>query len=242
MKVQRKLPRVLQRKLQTIWKKNENTADDAVTEPDEIVRTRPRTQDPQKIRILDLMMRELTNDSDAADSSRRPEEVTEENNELDLSDVPEMVMEGEAVQDYLIQLYSSGKLVKSYTVSNSASAAAKAPAALKKSGYTFKEWNTKADGKGTAYKPGASISKLLQESSTAVQPQNVESADSSVNLADSADEAEAELESVQDVQAPEVQSEVQDIAEAQDTAQELLAEEDSAQPVELEQQSDAGLK
>lgn len=220
---------------------NENTADDAVTEPDEIVKDETEDSGPAEDQDFGSDDEELTNDSDAADSADA-EEVTEENNELDLSDVPEMVMEGEAVQDYLIQLYSSGKLVKSYTVSNSASAAAKAPAALKKSGYTFKEWNTKADGKGTAYKPGASISKLLQESSTAVQPQNVESADSSVNLADSADEAEAELESVQDVQAPEVQSEVQDIAEAQDTAQELLAEEDSAQPVELEQQSDAGLE
>lgn len=220
---------------------NENTADDAVTEPDEIVKDETEDSEPAEDQDFGSDDEELTNDSDAADSADA-EEVTEENNELDLSDVPEMVMEGEAVQDYLIQLYSSGKLVKSYTVSNSASAAAKAPAALKKSGYTFKEWNTKADGKGTAYKPGASISKLLQESSTAVQTQNVESADSTVNLADSADEAEAELESVQDVQAPEVQSEVQDIAEAQDTAQELLAEEDSAQPVELDQQSDTGLE
>ena len=174
---------------------NENTADDAVTEPDEIVKD--ETEDSESAEDQDFGSddEELTNDSDAADSADA-EEVTEENNELDLSDVPEMVMEGEAAQDYLIQLYSSGKLVKSYTVSNSASAAAKAPAALKKSGCTFKEWNTKADGKGTAYKPGASISKLLQESSTAVQSEVQDIAEAQ----DTAQELLAEEDSAQPVE------------------------------------------
>lgn len=95
-----------------------------MTEPDEIVKDETEDSEPAEDQDFGSDDEELTNDSDAADSADA-EEVTEENNELDLSDVPEMVMEGEAVQDYLIQLYSSGKLVKSYAVSNSASAAAK---------------------------------------------------------------------------------------------------------------------
>lgn len=52
---------------------------------------------------------------------------------------------------------------------------AKAPEALKgKAGYVFKEWNTKEDGSGEAYKPGDSISKLLKSENPAMQ--NLDSA------------------------------------------------------------------
>ena len=41
---------------------------------------------------------------------------------------------------------------------------AKVPEALRgKTGYIFKEWNTKEDGTGETYKPGDSIKKLLKQ-------------------------------------------------------------------------------
>ena len=49
---------------------------------------------------------------------------------------------------------------------------AKVPEALKgKTGYVFKEWNTKEDGTGETYKPGDSIKKLLETADMAMQAQ-----------------------------------------------------------------------
>ena len=49
---------------------------------------------------------------------------------------------------------------------------AKVPEALKgKTGYIFKEWNTKEDGTGETYKPGDSIKKLLETADMAKQAQ-----------------------------------------------------------------------
>ena len=49
---------------------------------------------------------------------------------------------------------------------------AKVPEALKeKTGYIFKEWNTKEDGTGETYKPGDSIKKLLEIADMAKQAQ-----------------------------------------------------------------------
>ena len=47
---------------------------------------------------------------------------------------------------------------------------AKVPEALRgKTGYVFKEWNTKEDGTGETYKPGDSIKKLLETADMAKQ-------------------------------------------------------------------------
>ena len=79
---------------------------------------------------------------------------------------------GQAEEGYTMQLYSDGKLEKSYVISYADVETAKAPVALTgKSGYTFKEWNTKVDGTGDAYKPGESIKKLLMSVNTEVQTQ-----------------------------------------------------------------------
>ena len=49
---------------------------------------------------------------------------------------------------------------------------AKVPEALRgKTGYIFKEWNTKEDGTGETYKPGDSIKKLLETADMAKQAQ-----------------------------------------------------------------------
>lgn len=40
-----------------------------------------------------------------------------------------------------------------------------------KTGYIFKEWNTKEDGTGETYKPGDSIKKLLETADMAKQAQ-----------------------------------------------------------------------
>ena len=49
---------------------------------------------------------------------------------------------------------------------------AKVPEALRgKTGYVFKEWNTKEDGTGETYKPGDSIKKLLETADMAMQAQ-----------------------------------------------------------------------
>ncbi len=49
---------------------------------------------------------------------------------------------------------------------------AKVPEALRgKTGYVFKEWNTKEDGTGETYKPGDSIKKLLETADMAKQAQ-----------------------------------------------------------------------
>lgn len=79
---------------------------------------------------------------------------------------------GQAADGYTMQLYSDGKLEKSYVISYADVETAKAPAALNgKSGYIFKEWNTKEDGTGDVYKPGDSIKKLLMSVNTEVQTQ-----------------------------------------------------------------------
>ena len=87
---------------------------------------------------------------------------------------------GQAVEGYTIQLYSEGKIEKTYVIAYADINDAKAPEALKgKAGYVFKEWNTKEDGSGEAYKPGASISKLLKSENPAMQnldPANTDSA------------------------------------------------------------------
>ena len=82
---------------------------------------------------------------------------------------------GQAVEGYTIQLYSEGKIEKTYVIAYADINDAKAPEALKgKAGYVFKEWNTKEDGSGEAYKPGDSISKLLKSENPAMQ--NLDSA------------------------------------------------------------------
>lgn len=89
----------------------------------------------------------------------------------------------QAVEGYTIQLYSEGKIEKTYVIAYADINDAKAPEALKgKAGYVFKEWNTKEDGSGEAYKPGDSISKLLKSENPAMQ--NLDSANTNSAVQD----------------------------------------------------------
>ena len=88
---------------------------------------------------------------------------------------------GQAVEGYTIQLYSEGKIEKTYVIAYADVNDAKAPEALKgKSGYIFKEWNTKEDGSGSAFKPGDSITELLKSVNPAMQNLDSANTDSAV--------------------------------------------------------------
>ena len=79
---------------------------------------------------------------------------------------------GQSAEGYNILLYSDGKLEKTYVIPYADADTAKVPEALKgKTGYVFKEWNTKEDGTGETYKPGDSIKKLLETADMAKQAQ-----------------------------------------------------------------------
>lgn len=106
-----------------------------------------------------------------SDSNSEMEIPSADQDKTDKSD-QEVTDAGQTAEGYTMQLYSDGKLQKSYVISYADIETAKAPAALNgKSGYTFKEWNTKEDGTGDAYKPGASIKKLLMSVNAEVQTQ-----------------------------------------------------------------------
>lgn len=120
--------------------------------------------------------------------------------ELDMTDdALDAAGEVQTVENYVVQLYSDGKVVKTYTIPSAELQTAKAPAALSKSGYTFKEWNTQADGKGTAYKPGDPIQKLLEES-TVTQIQEADQQDN-VQVSIQSDDSEMDADPELDVQA-----------------------------------------
>ena len=132
---------------------------------------------------------------------------------------------GQAVEGYTIQLYSEGKIEKTYVIAYADVNDAKAPEALKgKAGYVFKECNTKEDGSGEAYKPGDSISKLLKSENPAIQ--NLDSANT-----DSA---------VQDKKMGEMESEGLNptVESAGNTAQILSAEEEKMESASLAEESE----
>ena len=127
---------------------------------------------------------------------------------------------GQAVEGYTIQLYSEGKIEKTYVIAYTDINDAKAPEALKgKAGYVFKEWNTKEDGSGEAYKPGDSISKLLKSENPAMQKLDSANTDSAVQ-----DKKMGEMES--EGLNPTVES-------AGNTAQILSVEEEKMESVSL---------
>ena len=127
---------------------------------------------------------------------------------------------GQAVEGYTIQLYSEGKIEKTYVIAYADINDAKAPEALKgKAGYVFKEWNTKEDGSGEAYKPGDSISKLLKSENPAMQNLDPANTDSAVQ-----DKKMGEMES--EGLNPTVES-------AGNTAQILSAEEEKMESASL---------
>lgn len=83
--------------------------------------------------------------------------------EPEQSETEDSVNAGQSAEGYNILLYSDGKLEKTYVIPYADADTAKVPEALKgKTGYIFKEWNTKEDGTGETYKPGDSIKKLLE--------------------------------------------------------------------------------
>lgn len=88
------------------------------------------------------------------------------------SETEDSVNAGQSAEGYNILLYSDGKLEKTYVIPYVDADTAKVPEALKgKTGYIFKEWNTKEDGTGETYKPGDSIKKLLETADMAKQAQ-----------------------------------------------------------------------
>lgn len=88
------------------------------------------------------------------------------------SETEDSVNAGQSAEGYNILLYSDGKLEKTYVIPYADADTAKVPEALKgKTGYIFKEWNTKEDGTGETYKPGDSIKKLLETADMAKQAQ-----------------------------------------------------------------------
>ena len=92
--------------------------------------------------------------------------------EPEQSETEGSVNAGQSAEGYNILLYSDGKLEKTYVIPYADADNAKVPEALKgKTGYIFKEWNTKEDGTGETYKPGDSIKKLLETADMAIQAQ-----------------------------------------------------------------------
>ena len=92
--------------------------------------------------------------------------------EPERSETEDSVNAGQSAEGYNILLYSDGKLEKTYVIPYADADTAKVPEALRgKTGYIFKEWNTKEDGTGETYKPGDSIKKLLETADMAKQAQ-----------------------------------------------------------------------
>ena len=92
--------------------------------------------------------------------------------EPEQSETEGSVNAGQSAEGYNILLYSDGKLEKTYVIPYADADTAKVPEALRgKTGYVFKEWNTKEDGTGETYKPGDSIKKLLETADMAKQAQ-----------------------------------------------------------------------
>lgn len=92
--------------------------------------------------------------------------------EPEQSETEDSVNAGQSAEGCNILLYSDGKLEKTYVIPYADADTAKVPEALRgKTGYIFKEWNTKEDGTGETYKPGDSIKKLLETADMAKQAQ-----------------------------------------------------------------------
>ena len=92
--------------------------------------------------------------------------------EPEQSETEDSVNAGQSAEGYNILLYSDGKLEKTYVIPYADADIAKVPEALRgKTGYVFKEWNTKEDGTGETYKPGDSIKKLLETADMEMQAQ-----------------------------------------------------------------------
>ena len=92
--------------------------------------------------------------------------------EPEQSETEDSVNAGQSAEGYNILLYSDGKLEKTYVIPYADADIAKVPEALRgKTGYVFKEWNTKEDGTGETYIPGDFIKKLLETADMAKQAQ-----------------------------------------------------------------------
>lgn len=92
--------------------------------------------------------------------------------EPEQSETEGSVNAGQSSEGYNILLYSDGKLEKTYVIPYADADTAKVPEALRgKTGYIFKEWNTKEDGTGETYIPGDFIKKLLETADMAKQAQ-----------------------------------------------------------------------
>lgn len=114
-----------------------------------------------------------TNTADIS-SDRKDEQIPEQTGTSE----DEAANAGESVEGYTVQLYSQGKLMKSYVVSYTEAETAKAPSALSgRTGYSFKEWNTSEDGTGESYKPGESIKNLIEEAENAKAVRAVQTGD-----------------------------------------------------------------
>lgn len=125
------------------------------------------------------------NDAEYETGSESGNKISDENNsgdefgtgelkdqEPEQSETEDSVNAGQSAEGYNILLYSDGKLEKTYVIPYADADIAKVPEALRgKTGYVFKEWNTKEDGTGETYKQGDSIKKLLETADMAMQAQ-----------------------------------------------------------------------
>ena len=161
---------------QTLWAA-EFSADDSVSVKEEFADGTEEEQLSENIRMQEFETGETDADNDMSFLS--PDTDNSEQSEQKEADT-DQVAEG-----ITMQLYSEGKLEKVYVIPYADIDAATAPAALNgKSGYIFKEWNTKDDGTGDVYKPGDSLKNLLISVNPEVQNQE-ETAKITENTVDS---------------------------------------------------------
>lgn len=125
----------------------------------------------------------------------------------------------QTTEGYTIQLYSDGKLEKSYVIPYTDLETAKAPEALSgKSGYIFKEWNTKEDGSGDSYKPGDSVKELLMSLDLNVQEKSSQAADKA-DTTEKTDDTTASAEEKMDTQETTDAEQMADIQQAEEVQQ-----------------------
>lgn len=161
---------------QTLWAA-EFSADDSASVKEEFADGTEEEQLSENIRMQEFETGETDADNDMSFLS--PDTDNSEQSEQKEADT-DQVAEG-----ITMQLYSEGKLEKVYVIPYADIDAATAPAALNgKSGYIFKEWNTKDDGTGDVYKPGDSLKNLLISVNPEVQNQE-ETAKITENTVDS---------------------------------------------------------
>lgn len=157
------------------------------------------------------------NITDGGDEKKEITSNNPDNEEPEQSEAEDEVNAGQTAEGYTIQLYSDGTIAKSYVIPYGELDTAKAPKALRKNGYIFKEWNTREDGSGDSYKPGDSIRSLLQTVNLEIQ--NAESTLQNQETEENeavrySDINSASVESVEKMPTEEMESDTEDVGVA----------------------------